>query len=49
MLRQRVFEAMDGVVRKWICGPDGLDGWRVDVANMTCRHKAQNLSHEVAA
>jgi alpha-glucosidase len=48
VLRQRVFEDTDGVVRKWICGPDGLDGWRVDVANMTGRYKAQDLNHEVA-
>jgi alpha-glucosidase len=39
VLRQRVFEDRDGVVRKWVAGPDGLDGWRVDVANMTGRHK----------
>jgi alpha-glucosidase len=49
VLRQRVFEDTDGVVRKWISGPDGLDGWRVDVANMTGRYKAQDLNHEVAA
>jgi alpha-glucosidase len=48
VLRQRVFEDPGGVVRKWISGPDGLDGWRVDVANMTGRHKTQNLNHEVA-
>ena len=47
-LRQRVFEDADGVVRKWISGPDGLDGWRVDVANMTGRYKGQDLNHEVA-
>lgn len=49
VLRQRVFEDSDGVVRRWLSGPDGLDGWRVDVANMTGRHKAQDLNHEVAA
>ena len=48
LLRQRVFEDSDGVVRKWTAGPDGLDGWRVDVANMTGRHKAQDVNHEVA-
>ena len=48
VLRQRVFEDPGGVVRKWISGPDGLDGWRVDVTNMTGRHKTQNLNHEVA-
>jgi alpha-glucosidase len=49
VLRQRVFEDAGGVVRRWISGPDGLDGWRVDVANMTGRHKAQDLNHGVAA
>jgi alpha-glucosidase len=35
-------------VRKWL-GPDGgLDGWRVDVANMTGRYGGQDLNHEVA-
>jgi alpha-glucosidase len=48
LLRQRVFEDPNGVVRKWISGPQGLDGWRVDVANMTGRHKAQDLNHELA-
>jgi len=48
VLRQRVFEDTGGVVRKWITGPDGLDGWRVDVANMTGRYKTQSLNHEVA-
>ena len=48
LLRQRVFEDRDGVVRKWISGSHGLDGWRVDVANMTGRYKGQDLNHEVA-
>ncbi len=48
VLRQRVFEDPHGVVRKWISGSHGLDGWRVDVANMTGRHKAQDLNQELA-
>jgi len=48
VLRQRVFEDPDGVVRKWVSGVHGLDGWRVDVANMTGRYKGQDLNHEVA-
>ncbi len=47
-LRQRVFEDGNGVVRKWISGSSGLDGWRVDVANMTGRYKTQDLNHDVA-
>ncbi|HEX7535579.1 MAG TPA: glycoside hydrolase family 13 protein [Dermatophilaceae bacterium] len=48
VLRQRVFEDAGGVVRKWVSGADGLDGWRVDVANMTGRYKSQDLNHEIA-
>ena len=47
-LRRRMFHDEQGVVRKWL-GPDGgLDGWRVDVANMTGRYGGQDLNHEVA-
>lgn len=48
LLRERVFEDSDGVVRKWISGSHGLDGWRVDVANMTGRYKTQDLNRELA-
>ena len=34
-LKRRIFEDEDGVVRKWLGPAGGLDGWRVDVANMT--------------
>ena len=47
-LRRRLFEDPRGVIQRWL-GPDGgLDGWRVDVANMTGRHRAADLYHEVA-
>ncbi len=46
-LRRRVFDDPGGVVRKWLRA--GLDGWRVDVANMTGRHGEQDHNHEVAA
>jgi alpha-glucosidase len=46
-LRRRVFDDPGGVVRKWL--RLGLDGWRVDVANMTGRHGEQDHNHEVAA
>ncbi|WP_027342596.1 glycoside hydrolase family 13 protein [Hamadaea tsunoensis] len=47
-------EWMLDVLRKWLRPlPDGspapLDGWRVDVANMTGRRAASDLTHEVAA
>jgi alpha-glucosidase len=39
-------ERMAGVVRRWL--EAGLDGWRIDVANMTGRRRRQDLNHEVA-
>lgn len=47
-LRRRLFDDPRGVVKRWL-GPDGgLDGWRIDVANMTGRHRGDDLYHEVA-
>ena len=48
VLRRRVFDDADGVVRRWITGEHGLDGWRVDVANMTGRYKDQDHNHDIA-
>lgn len=45
-LRRRMYEAEDSVVAKWLAA--GLDGWRIDVANMTGRQHATELNHEVA-
>jgi alpha-glucosidase len=47
-LAHRVFDDPDGVVKKWLTGPNGLDGWRVDVANMTGRHGVQDRNAEIA-
>jgi alpha-glucosidase len=37
---------MQRVVQRWL--EDGLDGWRIDVANMTGRNGDTDVNHEVA-
>jgi alpha-glucosidase len=46
LLRERFATNPDAVARRWL---EWLDGWRVDVANMTGRHGAEDHAHEVAA
>jgi alpha-glucosidase len=46
-LRRRLTAGPDSVVRRWL-GPEGFDGWRIDVANMTGRHGETDLHHDVA-
>jgi alpha-glucosidase len=38
----------DEVVPRWLAAPWSLDGWRVDVANMTGRYRDQDDTREVA-
>ena len=38
----------DAVVQRWLLPPFELDGWRLDVANMTGRRGEIDVSHEVA-
>ncbi|WP_244857518.1 glycoside hydrolase family 13 protein [Agromyces archimandritae] len=46
-LRRRFIEGPDSVVGRWLGPPFALDGWRIDVANMTGRHGAVDLNAEV--
>ncbi|MFY1700374.1 alpha-amylase family glycosyl hydrolase [Micromonospora sp. WMMA1923] len=48
-LRRRFATADDSLLRRWLRPPYGLDGWRVDVANMTGRRGRDAYTHEVAA
>ena len=47
-LKHRFVEGPDSIVARWLKPPDGFDGWRIDVANMTGRHVATDLTHDVA-
>jgi alpha-glucosidase len=50
-LRRRMVTDPDSVIRHWLRSPSGagyFDGWRVDVANMTGRRAADDLTHEVS-
>ena len=46
-LRDRFIEGPDSVVAKWLAEPYNLDGWRIDVANMTGRYLDEDLNAEV--
>lgn len=46
-LRRRFIDGPDSVVGRWLCAPFGIDGWRIDVANMTGRRGVQDLNTEV--
>lgn len=47
-LSRRLFGGPDSVARRWLEGPDGLDGWRIDVANMAGRLGDVDVTHDVA-
>ncbi|MFC8924229.1 glycoside hydrolase family 13 protein [Cellulosimicrobium sp. NPDC057127] len=47
-LAERMISGPDSVVGRYLREPFGLDGWRIDVANMTGRYGAEDRTHEVA-
>ncbi|WP_225754743.1 glycoside hydrolase family 13 protein [Actinotalea sp. Marseille-Q4924] len=47
-LGRRLVDGPDSVIGRWLRDPYALDGWRIDVANMTGRYRDQDLTHEVA-
>ena len=46
-LRARMVEGPDSVVARWLRPPFDLDGWRIDVANMTGRYLDEDLNADV--
>ena len=47
-LRRRFVDGPSAIAQRWLRPPYGLDGWRVDVANMTGRRGAQADTWNVA-
>ena len=47
-LRAAMIEGPDSVVGRWLRPPYDVDGWRIDVANMTGRCGAIDVNHETA-
>ncbi len=47
LLRERFITGEDSIVAKWLKPPYGIDGWRIDVANMTGRLGDVDLNAEV--
>lgn len=47
-LRAAMVEGPDSVVARWLRPPFDVDGWRIDVANMTGRLGAVDVNHDVA-
>ncbi|WP_062522128.1 glycoside hydrolase family 13 protein [Demequina silvatica] len=48
-LRARMVTDPGSPVRRWLAEPYALDGWRIDVANMTGRHRDVDLNADVAS
>ena len=48
-LRSRMYEGERSAVRRWLEPPFALDGWRIDVANMTGRLHDVDLLPEIAS
>lgn len=47
-LRDALYRGRDSVVGRWLHDPVALDGWRIDVANMTGRYAGADDAHGVA-
>ena len=46
-LRTLMYEGKHSAVQKWLSAPYKLDGWRIDVGNMTGRYLSDDLNTEI--
>jgi len=46
-LRDEMYRSPDSALRRWLQTPYRIDGWRLDVANMTGNLKMNQLDHDV--
>jgi alpha-glucosidase len=47
-LRDEMYRGDGSIAKKWLHGANGMDGWRIDVANMAARRGAHDASHDVS-
>jgi alpha-glucosidase len=47
-LRDLMYSGENSVVKKWLREPFSMDGWRIDVGNMTGRYLGQDINQEIA-
>lgn len=47
-LRERLYASDSSVAARWLGEPFSIDGWRIDVANMTGRLGGTDVAHDVA-
>jgi alpha-glucosidase len=48
LVMSRMVTDRDSTIRSWLRPPYRLDGWRIDVANMTGRHVTDDYAHAVS-
>jgi len=48
VLKEHLISEHDSIIRKWLRPPFNMDGWRVDVANMSGRQGELDMTHDVA-